>query len=97
MLSIPMQMMLVAVAGWVNREQRAIIDYVKEENRVLRELNGEKRLRFTDDQRRRLAVKGKTLGRHQLREIESGFFGELSRSMLSTTTWSELIQAWATR
>ena len=48
-------MMLAAVTGWVNREQRAIIDYLKEENRVLRELNGEKRLRFTNDQRRKKA------------------------------------------
>ncbi len=61
MFSIPMQMMLVAVAGWVNREQLAIIDYLKEENRVLRELHGKRRLRFTDDQRRRLAVKGKAV------------------------------------
>ena len=64
-----MQMMLVAVAGWVNREQLAIIVYLKEENRVLRELHGKRRLRFTDDQRRRLAVKGKALGRRLLRDI----------------------------
>lgn len=66
---MPLQMMLVAVAGWLNREQLAIIDYLKEENRVLRELYGKRRLRFTDDQRRRLAVKGKTLGRRLLRDI----------------------------
>ena len=53
---------MVAVAGWVNREQLAVIEYLKEENRVLRELHGKKRLRFTDDQRRRLAVKGRALG-----------------------------------
>jgi hypothetical protein len=28
MFSIPLQMMLVAMAGWVNREQLAIIDYL---------------------------------------------------------------------
>ena len=33
------------------------------QNRVLRELHGNKRLRFTDGQRRRLAAKGKSLGR----------------------------------
>ena len=69
MFSIPLQMMLVAVAGWVNREQLAIIDYLKEENRVLRELHGKRRLRFTDDQRRRLAVRGKALGRRLLRDV----------------------------
>ena len=57
-----LQMMLVAVAGWVNREQLAVIDYLKEENRVLRELHGKRRLRLNDDQRRRLAAKGKALG-----------------------------------
>ena len=49
-------MMLVVLAGWVNRQQLAVIEYLKEENRVLRELHGRRRLRFTDDQRRRLAV-----------------------------------------
>ncbi len=55
MLDTPLKMLLVALAGWMNREQLAVIDYLKEENRVLRELHGKKPLRFTDDQRRRLA------------------------------------------
>ena len=38
---------------------------------ALRELLGQKRLRFTDDQRRRPAVKGKAVGRRLLREIAS--------------------------
>ena len=53
MLDTPLQMILVVLAGWINRQQLAIIDYLKEENRVLRELHGRRRLRFTDDQRRR--------------------------------------------
>jgi putative transposase len=36
---------------------------------VLREPLGEKRLRFNDDQRRRLAAKAKGLGRKLLREV----------------------------
>ncbi len=40
MLNTPLQMLLVMLAGWVNEEQRAVIDYLKEENRVLRELHG---------------------------------------------------------
>jgi putative transposase len=48
-----------------------VIEYLKEENRVLRELHGNKRLRFTDKQRQRLAVKGKALGRKVLGEIGS--------------------------
>jgi len=69
MLSIPMQMMLVALAGWVNESQLAVIEYLKEEIRVLRELQGKRRIRFTDDQRRRLAAKGKALGRRVLKEL----------------------------
>ncbi len=68
MFSTPCQMMLVAQAGWFN-EQLAVIEYLKEENRVLREQVGRRRLRFTDDQRRRLAAKGKALGRRVLREL----------------------------
>ncbi len=42
MLNIPMQMMLVALAGWVNESQLAVIEYLKEEIRVLRELQGKR-------------------------------------------------------
>ncbi len=33
-------------AGWVHRQQLDVIDYLKEENRVLREMLGEQRLRL---------------------------------------------------
>jgi len=59
----------MAVAVWMNQRQLQVIDYLREENRVLREQLGERRLRFTDDQRRRLAAKAKELGRKLLREI----------------------------
>ena len=50
-----------------------MIAYLIEENRVLREQleSDGKRLRFTDDQRRRLAAKGKPLGRKVLRQIDT--------------------------
>ena len=44
------------VAGWLCREQEAVIGYLKEENKVLRELLGPKRPLLTDAQRRRLAL-----------------------------------------
>jgi len=56
-------------AGWVNRRQLEVIDYLQEENQILREQLGGRRLRFTDDQRRRLAVKGRVLGRRVLDEL----------------------------
>lgn len=50
----------------MTREQNSVIEYLKEENRVFRELLRKKRPRLTDDQRRRLAAKGKTVGRKLL-------------------------------
>jgi hypothetical protein len=50
----------------LTRQQQAVIEYLLEENRVLRAAHGRRRLRLTDDQRRRLAVKGKALGRRRL-------------------------------
>jgi putative transposase len=56
--------------SWViSQRQQDAIEYLREENRVLREQLGKRRLRFTDDQRRRLAVRGKRLGRKLLTEI----------------------------
>jgi transposase InsO family protein len=67
--SNPLQFVLIALAGWFNQQQRDVIDYLREENCVLREQIGARRLRFTDDQRRRLAAKARTLGRRLLREF----------------------------
>jgi len=69
MVTTPVEMMLFAIAGWLNEEQRHKIEFLQEQVRVLRELNGDRRLRFTDDQRRRVAAKGKRLGRKVLREL----------------------------
>ena len=65
----PWQLLLVILAGWVNRQQQDAIAYLRTENRVLREKLGKKRILLNDDQRRRLAVKGKILGRKMLEEL----------------------------
>src|SRR5215472_5805724 len=65
----PFQFVLIALSGLMNEHQSLLIDYLREENRVLREQLGGKRLRFTDDQRRRLAAKAKGLGRKVLVEL----------------------------
>jgi putative transposase len=65
----PFEFVVIAVAGWMNQRQRDVIDYLREENCVLREQLGKRRLRFTDDHRRRLAVRGKKLGPKLLTEI----------------------------
>ncbi len=65
----PFRFVLTAIAGWMNQRQLQMIDYLREENRVLREQLGSRRLRLNDDQRRRLAAKGKVLGRKVLAEL----------------------------
>ena len=64
-----LQFLVLTVAGWVNRHQEDLIDYLREENRVLREQCGPRPLRLTDAQRRRLAVRGKRLGRRALMQV----------------------------
>ena len=66
---IRFRFVLIAVAGWMNQREYQIIDYLREENRVLREQLGPRRLRFNDDQRRRLAVKAKGLTRRLVEEM----------------------------
>src|SRR5262249_13554207 len=77
----PFRFVLIAVAGWMNQREYQIIDYLREENRVLREQLGERRLWFNDDQRRRLAVKTK------------GLAGRLLDEMNPIVTWETLL-AW---
>src|SRR3954451_21920420 len=67
----PFRFLLLAVSGWMNQQQRQLIDYLPEENQVLREQLGDRRLRFNDDQRRRLAAKATALGRKLLAEFAS--------------------------
>ncbi len=64
----PLEFLLICLAGWLNQHERAINEYLRAENRIFREQLGKKRIRLTDDQRRRLAVLGKTLGRKALQE-----------------------------
>ena len=65
------QLLLVSLAGWMNRHQQDVIEYIEEENRILKQRLKGKRIRFTDDERRRLAVKGKSLGRSVLNQVAS--------------------------
>ena len=69
----PWQLYVVILAGWMNRQQQEVIEYLMTENRVLKENHGGKRILLNDDQRRRLAVKGKILGRKRLEEIGTLF------------------------
>jgi len=44
----PFRFLLIAVAGWMNQHQLLVIDYLREENRILREQLGGRQLRFTN-------------------------------------------------
>ncbi len=59
---------LTMLAGWIQREQEAVVAYQREEIRALREMLGGKRLRFTDAQRRRLA----RISHHEIGSLETG-------------------------
>jgi len=65
----PLSFFVVSLAGWLNQHQQDVIAYVMEENRVLREQIGHRRMRFNDDQRRRLAAKAKKIARKILGEV----------------------------
>jgi hypothetical protein len=54
-LLLPVRLVLLVFAGWVNRHQLDVIECLQEENRVLKERLGGRRHRFTDAERRRLA------------------------------------------
>ena len=62
------KLILVSLAGWMNRQQQHVIEYLQEEIRILKEQQGSRRPKFTDGQRRRLARKAKlqNLGRSRL-------------------------------
>ena len=55
----PFRFVLISAAGWMNQQQQQAIDYLREENKVLREQLGGRRLRFTGEQRRHWRPKQK--------------------------------------
>src|SRR5438876_999131 len=65
----PVSFLVVSLAGWMNQHQQHVVHYLIEENRVLREQIGNRRIRFSDGQRRRLAARAKKIGRKLLNEV----------------------------
>jgi hypothetical protein len=65
----PWPLLLLILAGWINRQEQDGIEYLRAENQVLQEKLGKKRILLNDDHRRRLAVKGKILGRKMLEQM----------------------------
>jgi Integrase core domain len=66
---VPLRFFVASLVGWLQSEQHQVIDYLREENCVLKaQLQGQ-RLRLTDDERRRLAARGARLGRALLTHV----------------------------
>jgi hypothetical protein len=66
---LPLRLLVAALFGGLQREQRDVLEFLREENRVLKaQLHG-RRLRLTDDERRRLAAIGRRLGRRTLTAV----------------------------
>jgi putative transposase len=68
-LLLPFQFLAAWVGVWIARHQTEHIEFLKTVNRSLMARLGKKRLRFTDAERRQLAVLGKKLGRKALAEV----------------------------
>jgi hypothetical protein len=73
----PWMMLVTMLAGWINRQQQEALEYLKEENKILRDellkATGKKRIILNDIQRRRLATLAKGIGRKMLGEISDIF------------------------
>ena len=64
---------MVALAGWMNRQQQEAIEFLRVENRILREKLGHKRIILNVSQKRRLAVAAVRLPRDLLRQVGTLF------------------------
>jgi transposase InsO family protein len=64
-----LQVLIAMIAGWINRYQQQVIAYLLEENRTLHAKLGDRRIRFTDAERRRLAALAFPLGRKRLKSL----------------------------
>ena len=65
----PWQIMLVSIAGWINKHQQQVIEFQNAQLEECKKCFAGKRIPFSDDQRRRLAEKAKSLGRTALSQI----------------------------
>jgi putative transposase len=64
-----LRLLLLTITGWLDRREREALAYLIEENRLLRKHVSERRPRFTDDDRRRLAMRAHRVGRNAVRDL----------------------------
>jgi hypothetical protein len=63
----------MAIAGWMNRQQQQVIEYLRTANKVLREKLGHKRIILNESQKVRLATAAMKLGKDLLRQFGTLF------------------------
>jgi len=68
-LPLPVRFLAAWIGVWLGRSQQQLIEYQREEIQLLRQKLGGRRLRFSDGDRRRLAVLGRKLGRRALGQV----------------------------
>jgi putative transposase len=66
---LPFQLVIAALYAWLQREQSDVIAFLQEENRVLKAQLRGRRMRLSDDERRRLGALGYRIGRRMLAQI----------------------------
>src|SRR5918912_3584928 len=64
-----LHVLIARIAGWLQRHQQQVIPYLQEENRILKAQLGDRRLRLTNTDRRRLAALAHPLGRKRLKDV----------------------------
>ena len=68
MIFKPWTFFMVAIAGWMNRQQQQVIEYLRLENHILREKLGDNRLILNESQKLRLSTAAAKLGKDLLRQ-----------------------------
>jgi hypothetical protein len=73
----PTTMLLTMLAGWINRQQQDAINFLMEENKILKhellKATGKKRIILNKTQKRRLGILAKRVGRKMLFDISCVF------------------------
>ena len=69
----PWKLLVLGMAGLINQEQQQIVEYLQMENKILKEIIGKKRILLSANQKKRLGIKAKTLGRRLLKDIGTIF------------------------
>jgi hypothetical protein len=69
--AVPARVPVLLFSGWINRQQQEVIDYLVEGNRILGAADGPRRVRLTNDQRRRLGADQRDVSAVLMRRIQT--------------------------